>query len=763
MKRIHNKLYLVLTMLVMAFTISFVTYKSSIKIIAGGTANPVSGMYMKVKDDNPIEVGDHVLIASTSRAIMDGAGGNPGYITGNTTGFLMSDNKHEGHLQDSDDRIFANYSDILEFEVCQGSKEGTFAFKTQLASLGASEKNVTAYLAYTPDDGSCHHYYGIAYWQCSTGFDDGGNKDNEAWVVTYDTDHGITEMKNYVSNSYLKYRASSGARIWFGLNGEGGYNRDNVIGINLYKKVVGSTILEGSVSQPTKSEYKPGEEIDLSGLHFNFRYNDSKTTRDEIIYFDDEKDLFSYPSYVYNSGVSDYEVEYLGHKFYVNLNVNDYSYQRLENILDDYSGVIVLIKHDTSDYYVPNGLAIGDESSNAPYKIFTDNLKENGKYFSTFYGSVNDVTWNEAASFIVSFDGYNYYIKNYDGKYLRKDENGTVYLSSEIGDPVYFSLVDGITYIKLVGTNETLCLDNYELKYVSNQTDDRLVVYKASLKSDVIDEVNEFVNHVSNTVFEFEEGRRFSLNSLGYIKNAFNDLSPIAKAYVTNINYTHNNEIENSIEDIMDVYDNTITRRSDDFEDFINRKVTYSYLNIIEGLINEIGTVSLDKENLISDARKAYDNLTYTQRERISSDLVDTLEAAEERIKVLKTSITALQQEAIVGEYTYVRFIFIINGNTELTSSDFENKLSIILDEGLYSEQSIERTPNVYTRITQNGNTYVSNVNDMEYTFDNSVNEDDIYIVYVIQFTTEKYLNHNVKAKLVFDETEYKTSGYDFV
>ena len=759
MNRKHRKLYLLLTTLVLAFVIPFIAVKSIIKINAGTTATPVSGLYMKVKADDSLAVGDKVLIASTSRNVMSGAGGNPGYLFGTTDGFYMSDYHHEGHLQDSDDRIYASNSNILEFEVCQGSRPGTFAFKSTLSQIGASERNVTAYLAYCPDNGSCHHYYGIQYWACRTGFDDSVSKDNAAWEVSYDEEHGISLMRNYAANACLKYRSGYSARIWFGLEGQ---DPNNTTDINIYKKVTGSTILD--VEGPTKKNYIQGENIDLSGLSFTFRYNDGTYTRDEIIYYDDEaSDLFTFQSKVYNYGTQNYQVEYLGNKFNVSLTVLDYAYKKIDTALDDYSGIVVFIWHRGSDYSTPSGVVSGETLN------IYNNVRENGDYFSTFYGLIksreDSITWNEAASFIICFDGYNYYIKNYDGQYLRKDEDGSVYFSNLKGDPVYFSLNDGVTKVRSVGSNYYLCLNGNYLNY-SDDSSNGVMVYNAALKQDAITEINKYANLIDDTVKSSDKGRYFNETSWGYIKQEFNKLSPLAQAYIKNIYYNHNSETADSIEDMIDVYDNTVTRYGVSgeyqYDDFMDRKVSYAYVNYVEGLINDIGIVTVDKADLINDAYKAYWDLTYEQRSKISSDLVQKLEDAKEQLKVLMVSITPLQQEAIVGEYTYVRFIFILKGYNELTSSDFENQLTIILDEGLSSEKTIVRTPNAYNKLTASGETYVATVGENEYTFDNAINKDDIYIIYVIKFTNEKYAGHNVKASLIYNETEYKTSGYDF-
>lgn len=126
-----------------------------------------------------------------------------------------------------------------------------------------------------------------------------------------------------------------------------------------------------------------------------------------------------------------------------------------------------------------------------------------------------------------------------------------------------------------------------------------------------------------------------------------------------------------------------------------------------------------------------------------------------------EAEVTALQQEAVSGESTYVRFVFIVRDAT-LTTADFANKLTLILDDGLESKQTVTRSPKAYNKLTLGGNTYSATVNGSAYNFDNSENSNDIYVVYVVKFTTITYSGHNVKASLNYGGTEYKTSGYDF-
>lgn len=123
-----------------------------------------------------------------------------------------------------------------------------------------------------------------------------------------------------------------------------------------------------------------------------------------------------------------------------------------------------------------------------------------------------------------------------------------------------------------------------------------------------------------------------------------------------------------------------------------------------------------------------------------------------------EVTVTAYQQEAVDGAYTYVRFIFVVSNDTTLATADFADKLTLILDDGLASQQTVIRSPKAYNKITLGGSTYTNG----DYEFDNSINTNDIYVVYVVKFTTETYVGHNIKASLNVNSTDYKTSGYDF-
>ena len=111
-------------------------------------------------------------------------------------------------------------------------------------------------------------------------------------------------------------------------------------------------------------------------------------------------------------------------------------------------------------------------------------------------------------------------------------------------------------------------------------------------------------------------------------------------------------------------------------------------------------------------------------------------------------TIVGFQQEGKDGADTYVIVVYIASGYTELSSAKLTNALTLVLDEGTENEKTVTRTPRVVTKITNNGSTYVGTPDDASYEFDNATNTDDVYIIYVVKFTTATYKTHTIKAVL---------------
>ena len=74
------------------------------------------------------------------------------------------------------------------------------------------------------------------------------------------------------------------------------------------------------------------------------------------------------------------------------------------------------IYDDITSYYVPNVKEINNNAD--PVEDFTNNLRIDGNdiYFNRFTGKVkqasSDYIWDEAATFAIRFDGYDYYLLN---------------------------------------------------------------------------------------------------------------------------------------------------------------------------------------------------------------------------------------------------------------------------------------------------------------------------------------------------------------
>ena len=122
-------------------------------------------------------------------------------------------------------------------------------------------------------------------------------------------------------------------------------------------------------------------------------------------------------------------------------------------------------------------------------------------------------------------------------------------------------------------------------------------------------------------------------------------------------------------------------------------------------------------------------------------------------------TVTALQQEADSGnDTTYIRFIAIVSGVTDINSSDFT--FNVYCTKGSI-EKSITRSVRTCSEIQLGGSTYSATLpgESTPHTFDGT---NEFYAVYVIEMTNATYAGCTVKAGFTYGGTEYLTSGYTF-
>ena len=124
-------------------------------------------------------------------------------------------------------------------------------------------------------------------------------------------------------------------------------------------------------------------------------------------------------------------------------------------------------------------------------------------------------------------------------------------------------------------------------------------------------------------------------------------------------------------------------------------------------------------------------------------------------------SVTPLVQKATDSTYTYVRFVTIIKGVEEIDASDVTFSVTMDYADTEKDDKTVIYTPHVVKKITQSGETYVADVNNVSHTFDNSVNPTEYYVVYVLRFTTSKYSGNSIKATTTFGGTPYVSNSIE--
>ncbi len=116
-----------------------------------------------------------------------------------------------------------------------------------------------------------------------------------------------------------------------------------------------------------------------------------------------------------------------------------------------------------------------------------------------------------------------------------------------------------------------------------------------------------------------------------------------------------------------------------------------------------------------------------------------------------KINVTPFIQKAVVGDYTYVRFITIVSGVNAFNASDLEFTVTMDYAQENVDDKTITYVPFVVNRITNNGETYV----DGGITFNNATKPTEYYVVKVLRFTTANFDGNSVYSKVTFNGNTY--------
>ena len=125
-------------------------------------------------------------------------------------------------------------------------------------------------------------------------------------------------------------------------------------------------------------------------------------------------------------------------------------------------------------------------------------------------------------------------------------------------------------------------------------------------------------------------------------------------------------------------------------------------------------------------------------------------------IRFTPDTVKPLVQEAQADGYTYVRFISIVYSEFEIDPNDISFSITMTYNDE--TTKTVNYTPYVVKRITQSGNTYVASLGGVDHSFDNSINNNEYYVVYVIRLTTSKFEGCSVCGKTTYQDVEYTSS-----
>lgn len=120
-------------------------------------------------------------------------------------------------------------------------------------------------------------------------------------------------------------------------------------------------------------------------------------------------------------------------------------------------------------------------------------------------------------------------------------------------------------------------------------------------------------------------------------------------------------------------------------------------------------------------------------------------------LSFISNSVKSLSQTYTDSNYTYIRFVTIVKGEAELTSSKFNFGVTMTYTDS--STKTVDYTNNeklyVVKKITSSGENYVGNVNSQSYEFANHVAE--YYVVFILRLTTSTFAGCSVCSNFTYN------------
>ncbi len=572
-----------------------VKFNNTLDINRSGEVN--QNLFLRIDDINDLNAGDKVIIANQYGGVLDHFGGNPIYLCARDYDF-RSEMGDKYYLTDS----------LNNYQVLNVGKVGnffTFQFTYTYSNYWDKVICKDKYLCYRQSDGTWDDKQGKVYLYGDLYFTNNSSDENAQWKFSPNSHGGgFFDMQRSGEEYGTCINYESGGtrnRFWYG-----GHSGDwSTYGVRLYKYVNLDDYQQmfnlNNISEPNRTTFYQGEEVDLSGLEFNVylldKDDDISQSGGDIASnalftihsrYENEKNLYSSISVsgTGNNAIATFTYMGLGYRVFITIiqeSTQTDQYHLLNYSMLDYRGTyylgLITSDHPVGEYGV-------DESS---YTVDILNGHE------TYLGSVNDslsigitsdildvptsgVSPNvfrskfEVKRVIVNNKSNTYLYNPFCEKYVSyNDENELLcYVeASELSEKEIFSVINNSP---VLNSNRYIVFGNYGFS-VSTNNSGAIRMFKLMPKSSFYTALDNFKDTFFEKIQCLSVGEtNFSSQDWLDTKTAFDSLSVDAQGYLANLTYTHNLEESGSLNDLVDRYDYILSKYPSNYDDYMDRK-----------------------------------------------------------------------------------------------------------------------------------------------------------------------------------------------
>ena len=532
-----------------------------------------SGLFYKVESTSDIKVGDHIIFVSSSGYVLDDAWGNPAYLHGTHNGIEITADKSLAFLQSCSATVFT---------VEEGMIDNSFSFKGSMSIGGIYKEDV--YLAQTSKEYFGTDTFGDAayFFEKEFGLDVSKNngsphysnsESNTNWYLReVDNDTGISIENVYEYNGQRgKLTYSPDFRNGMFLRTPsmwGHYPYITRQETYIYKLLDQRETTSYSISVLThmsKTEYKHGEEIDLTGLKLNLRIvvQGADTFNQDYNFKDNEK-LFTYQKYAYGNGPATLNITFVGYAFNESIYVNreEASAGKQTEALHDYRGTFMLVVGNNGNSLALKANTVVIDQAHDLSGVESALLTSpDGKPERRVAADANDDPYLRFEIDRDHYSGFNYVLKcSSNNLYLSYGTYATLSDTETAFERFSIESTQNGIRIKSTGNNQYLYYDEDHDYFQFGSVNAGLPVYlwKYGTTDEEFAGLNTFVNDfLTATDVCDPDGQvnRITKSAWDALRDEFNALSLEAQGILANITYTHGEEQSRSIEDMVDRYD----------------------------------------------------------------------------------------------------------------------------------------------------------------------------------------------------------------